>query len=173
MTYYRDQPGMDAGMNAIDPAPMSRNARGAPENPPQCPPHHPKPAPARKSRVDLIQIIEGEIIPRLFLAHRNRVPHPLVGAAQAAGELGDSAFLAELFVGGDAPDIVSRLQKLLGEGMRRDRLYLDLLAPIPGTLSRLWAEGRCSFDEIARGLGCLDEVLRQLHEREHTAPEAN
>ena len=118
-------------------------------------------------RSDLIQIIEGEIIPRLFLAHRDRQPHRLAGATDDAGELGDRIFLTGLFLTGDTQDIVGRLQSLLANGMRRERVYLDILAPVPQSLSQVWAEGRCSFDEMAIGLCCVDDVLRELHEREH------
>lgn len=120
------------------------------------------------SRTNLIEIIEGEIIPKLFLAYRNRAPHPLAGPPSEAGELADHAVLAQLFLVGDAADLTSRLQALLDNGMQRERVYLDLLAPVPRTLSQFWAEGRCSFDEMAVGLCCVDDVLRNLHRLERT-----
>ena len=128
---------------------------------------------AMTSRPHLIQIIESEIIPRLFLAHCDHLPPVMPGSGGQAGELGDSEFLADLFVRGDAMDIVGRIQALLSGGMRRERIYLDLLAPVPKTLSKFWADGRCSFEDIAAGLRCVDEVLQELHEREHRAVEPN
>jgi len=119
------------------------------------------------SRNNLIEIIEGEIIPKLFLAYRNRTPHPLATPPSEAGELADHIFLAQLFLVGDAAALTSRLQSLLDNGMQRERVYLDLLAPMPRTLSQFWAEGRCSFDEMAIGLCCVDDVLRDLHRMEH------
>jgi hypothetical protein len=165
-----DQPDMEGGATSGDPG---GNSQWQPRTGHDYPPQRLKPAPARQARIDLIQIIEGEIIPRLFLAHRDREPHPLAGAGSEAGEGMDSAFLARLFMDGNASEIVNRLQDLLGGGMRRDRLYLDLLAPVPGVLSRLWSEGQCSFDEIAIGLSCVDEVLQEMHAREQTVPESH
>jgi hypothetical protein len=170
MGLYLDQPDMEGGATSSDPGGTGqRQARSGHDYPPQ----RLKPALARQSRTDLIQIIEGEIIPRLFLAHRDREPHPLAGAGSEAGEGIDTAFLARLFMDGNATEIVNRLQDLLGGGMPRDQLYLDLLAPIPGVLSRLWSQGQCSFDEIAIGLSCVDEVLQEMHAREQTVPESH
>jgi hypothetical protein len=159
-----DRPGTEGDRLSTDPGNVALRARAAR--------NHSKPAGIRQSRVDLIQIIEGEIIPRLFLAHRNREPHPLVAGESNAGELADREFLARLFLSGDSSDIVNRVEMLLCGGMRREHVYLDLLAPVAGTLSRLWAEGHCSFDEIAVGLCCIDDVLRKLHEREEASPQS-
>lgn len=169
MGLYVDQPDSEGGATSSDPGGNSqRQVRSGHDHPPQ----RLKPAQARQSRIDLIQIIEGEIIPRLFLAHRDREPHPLAAARSEAGERMDSAFLARLFMAGNTSEIVTR-QMLLGGGMRRDRLYLDLLAPVPSVLSRLWSEGQCSFDEIAIGLSCVDEVLQEMHAREQGAPDSH
>lgn len=164
MGLYLDHPGAEGDRPSTDLGNVALHARVAPK--------HSKPAGIRQSRVDLIQIIEGEIIPRLFLAHRNREPHPLIAGESNAGRLGDREFMARLFLSGNSSDIVNRMEMLLCSGMRREHVYLDLLAPVPGTLSRLWAEGRCSFDEIAIGLCCIEDVLRKLHEREEAYPGA-
>jgi hypothetical protein len=94
-----------------------------------------QPGAAMTARSELIQIIEGEIIPRLFLAHRDRAPRLPVTASAPAEELADATFLAGLFMRGDAADIAGRLEAALDRGMPRQRLYLDLLAPVPKTLS--------------------------------------
>jgi len=133
----------------------------------------PQSSAAKTSRPHLIQIIESEIIPRLFLAHCDHLPHAPAGLGGQAGELGNSEFLADLFVGGDTMDIVRRIQSLLERGMRRERIYLDLLAPVPKTLSKFWANGHYSFENIATGLRCIDEVLQELHTREHRPTESN
>jgi hypothetical protein len=165
--------------NAEEPSPDLRQnavqARGTPQMAPtaanlSAPPQS---SAAKASRPHLIQIIESEIIPRLFLAHCDHVPHALRGPSGQAGELGNSEFLADLFVGGDTMDIVRRIQALLDRGMRRERIYLDLLAPVPKTLSKFWADGHYSFENIATGLRCIDEVLQELHAREHRATGSN
>lgn len=123
---------------------------------------------AKSQRSALVKIIEGEIIPRLFMAHRNLAPRRLSGIAGFESEdFGDYAFLAGLFLRGNTTEIVDRLQGIMASGMRREQVYLEFLAPVPQALSLLWSEGRCSFDEMAKGLSCVDRVLHEMHEREH------
>ncbi len=161
MGLYLDEPGM-ADSTPADRTGISGHGQAATAPASE----HASRVPVRQPRLDLLEIIEGEIIPRLFLAHRDRPAHKLAGVSCAAGDMGDSLFLAQLFLSGNTDDIVHRLQVLLDGGMRRDRLYLDLLAPVPQTLSRLWSEGSCSFDEIAIGLCCMENVLQEMHQRE-------
>lgn len=122
-----------------------------------------------RPRSHLIEIIEGEIIPRLFLAHRDRLPHPSICAS--ANDWTAPEALTRHLLAGQAAEIAQRLKLLLDKGEPRKHIYLDMLAPVPRTLSRFWAEGHCSFDEVAAGLCCLDDVLRLLHESETRPPE--
>ncbi len=119
----------------------------------------------------LIQIIEGEIIPRLFLAHRDQVQRPVV--QRECGDLSNCAFLCGLFLNGDSADIVRRLEREMDRGTRREDIYLEFLACVPRTLSLSWEEGHCTFDEMARGLNCLDEVLQEMRQRERDADGPN
>ena len=125
-------------------------------------------------RSALIQIIEGEIIPRLFLAHREQsaertaAPPPYMSPAMDNETAANSEVLARLFLNGADAEIVQRLQGLLDNGMEREKIYLDLLASMPRTLSDLWEKGFCTFDSMTRGLSCLDQVLHEMHQRERT-----
>jgi hypothetical protein len=124
---------------------------------------------ARAQRSALIKIIEGEIIPKLFMAHRDLAPQRLAGiAAGIPKDFADYEFLAGMFLRGDTTEIVDRLQDILASGVRREQVYLEFIAPVPQALSLLWSEGRCSFDEMAKGLCCVDMVLHEMHEREHS-----
>ncbi len=120
--------------------------------------------PLDSARHMLVQIIEGEIIPRLFLAHHTHQPN----YTEACGELADCTFLAGLFLRNDRAGIVARLHGLLDRGIPYEHVCLELLAPVPRTLSLLWTEGRCSFDDMAQGLSCVDHVLQEMHSREHS-----
>jgi hypothetical protein len=116
------------------------------------------------SRSVLIQVIEGEIIPRLFLAHRHRPQQrAYAGDPKLWTEvLGGDEIFANLFLGGHTADIVGRLQELVDNGVPRQRVYVDILAPIARRLGTFWEEGRCSFDDMARGLACIDEVVQEM-----------
>ncbi len=114
----------------------------------------------------LIRIIEGEIIPRLFLAHRDhaRQRHDNPGADLAV--LRDNRAFARLFLRGDSAQIQDRLQRLMDQGTRREEIYLEFLACVPKTLSKFWEDGDCSFEDMAQALVCLDDVLREMRERD-------
>lgn len=118
----------------------------------------------------LIRVIEGEIIPRLFLAHRSQ---PLRGTHAApqprhADVLGDDEAFARLFLRGETAEIVRRLRIVISRGVGREHVYLSLIAPVGRMLGVLWEDGRCSFEDMARGLACVDAVLQEIGAR--TAP---
>ena len=116
---------------------------------------------ATAPRSILIKVIEGEIIPRLLLAHQTR---SLTAATPGEPDLPDvrsDAFVG-LFLNGDKTAIVERLRLSIDRGVDRKHLYLDVLAPIARTLGLLWEEGRCTFEELAVGLACIDPVLRDI-----------
>lgn len=115
----------------------------------------------------LIEIIEGEIIPRLFMAHCELSHRALDRrSCDVAVEESDCESLANLFIGGDSSAIINYVETLMARGIRREQIYLDFLAPVPRTLSILWSEGRCSFDAMVSGLSCVDQVLQEIHDRE-------
>ena len=113
----------------------------------------------------LIQIIEGEIIPRLFLAHCDRTSAPDLSKKNDGHCAGDE-FLAELFVNGSNAEIVQRLESLMHDGVRREIVYLELLASVPRALVVYWEKGQCTFESMSEGLHRLDHVMREMHEHE-------
>jgi hypothetical protein len=115
----------------------------------------------------LIEIIEGEIIPRLFLTHC-ALSHGLQNAVmpEIVADDGNCESVANLFIGGNSAAIVDHVETLIARGVRREQIFLDFLAPVPRTLSILWSEGRCSFDAMVSGLACVDQVLQEIHDKE-------
>jgi hypothetical protein len=114
----------------------------------------------------LIRIIEGEIIPRLFLAHRDHARQRRDNPGADLAALRDNRAFAGLFLRGDSAQIQDRLQLLMDQGTRREEIYLEFLACVPKTLSEFWEDGHCSFEDMAQGLICLDHVLRDMRERD-------
>ena len=84
----------------------------------------------------------------------------------ATQQSSDSEPLIDLFMCGDRSAIVGHIDGLMARGVRREKIFLDFLAPVPRTLSLLWSEGRCSFDAMAAGLSCVDQVLQEISARE-------
>ena len=115
-------------------------------------------------RAELARAIEGEIIPRLMLAHR---------LAPADGmRLSDLEVLpetpqsiedfAKLVVDRDARLAEAHVETLIRMGVALDAVYLELFAPTARHLGVLWEEDLCTFTDVTVGLGCLQTLLRRF-----------
>jgi MerR family transcriptional regulator, light-induced transcriptional regulator len=117
----------------------------------------------------LARTIEGEIIPRLLLAHKT--------AASLGNEVLTSFHPDELqefgglilgLDGARAHDFIRRKRE---EGRPLESIILGLLAPVASYLGTLWNADRCSFAEVAVGLSRLRQLLLELSpEFENEAP---
>ena len=121
----------------------------------------------------LTKVIEGEIIPRLFLAHReicNQESHP--AEAQGSDVLSSEAF-ARLVLDSEADEIVTHVQALLDRGITLERIFLDLLAPVARKLGKLWEDDHCTFTDVTLGLSRLHRVLHEIGRSHGTVPMRN
>ena len=119
----------------------------------------------------LTKVIEGEIIPRLFLAHREL--HSAVRQDNQPAELLTSESFARLVLDREADDIVSHVQVLLDRGITLERIFMDLLAPVARKLGELWEEDACTFTDVTLGLSRLHRVLHEISHRNGTVPRPN
>jgi hypothetical protein len=123
-------------------------------------------APPASGRSILITIIETEIIPRLLLAHKISGDDRDPSRDELALEiLDDRDSFAQLFFSESSNEILQRFHALMDRGMRREWIYLELLAPVAQTLSRMWVDGQCTFAELAQGLSRVEDVLQELRSR--------
>ena len=114
----------------------------------------------------LTKVIEGEIIPRLLLAHSQFAAKRLVSTGNP--ELPDfisSASFARLVLESEPAEIVDHVGSLLDRGVRLEQIFLDLLAPVARKLGELWEEDRCSFADVTLGLSRLHQVLHEIGRR--------
>lgn len=118
----------------------------------------------------LTKVIEGEIIPRLFLAHREL--HKSVPQDNAPAEILTSETFARLVLDSEAEEIVTHVQTLLDRGMTMERVFLDLLAPVARKLGEFWEEDVCTFTEVTLGLSRLHRVLHEIGGRTGGMPAA-
>jgi methanogenic corrinoid protein MtbC1 len=115
----------------------------------------------------LTKVIEGEIIPRLLLAHREmRRAEPL---EQGLDDLVTSEALARLVLFHEADEIVDYLQILLDRGITLECLFLDVLAPVARKLGELWEEDQCTFTDVTLALSRLHSVLHTMGGRGNAA----
>lgn len=106
----------------------------------------------------LARIIEGEILPRLLLAHRED-RHTLKSNPQSPTPERVGAFARALMEGDQHAEW---MRALLEEGLSLDALLLDLFAPAARHLGRLWEEDEADFLDVAVALGRLQGLTRAL-----------
>lgn len=109
----------------------------------------------------LVRTIEGEIIPRLMLAH---VPMPWNGPGSNGGNPGPEAVeqLTRLVLENDAAMATYFVEDLVAKGIPLETLYLELLAPTARRLGELWEEDLCDFTDVTVGLCRLHQLVREL-----------
>ena len=114
----------------------------------------------------LSEAIEGEIIPRLLLAHTGS--ELLAGGAEGRAIEGlhltddDVAEFAELALSAGPQVCVERAEVLMRRGVPLDALFLRLFSPTARRLGVLWTEDLRSFIDVTIALGTLQQVLRHF-----------
>ena len=117
----------------------------------------------RDRLAQLVHIIEAETIPRLVLAHQEEIA--IDGRPDEAAQAIDPESvrkLASLVLSPDHDLALSYVRSLRDQGVRRERLFLDLLGPTARYLGRLWEEDLCDFTEVTVGLCRLHQLVREM-----------
>lgn len=111
----------------------------------------------------LVQTIEQEIIPRLLMAHRDRVPQPLpLGPPQLGIGIEDVHHFAKLALSDNDTLVIGQVHLFLSRGASIEAIFVQLLGPTARYLGELWTEDLCSFADVTVGLCRLQRVLREL-----------
>ncbi len=108
-------------------------------------------------------MVEGEIIPRLMLAHRPDDTE--IEAIQALRpDLGPETteVFARLAASRDPNALAVFVGELLSAGITREQVLLELLVPTARRLGEFWSEDTASFAEVTVGLGRLQHLVRAL-----------
>lgn len=109
----------------------------------------------------LARTIEGEIIPRLMLAHMEASAHRdsrPVAAPQPSAD--DVAELVRIVLTHDVAVATAYVEVFHSQGVALETLFLDLLAPAARLLGDLWKDDLCEFTDVTIGLSRLQQVLR-------------
>lgn len=113
----------------------------------------------------LNRIIEGEIIPRLLLAHcfegDERQPVPLPLTEFVASEE-DVAELTRLLLTQDLSVVAAYVETMRCHGATLGSLYLSLFAPAAQLVGDWWRSDRCDFTEVSIALSRLQRLMREL-----------
>ncbi|MEM6369653.1 MAG: cobalamin B12-binding domain-containing protein [Myxococcota bacterium] len=114
----------------------------------------------------LVRTIEGEIIPRLMLAHgliQSEAPSENTPCQEPDQE--DVSELARLMMLHGLDTARAYIHALRAEGMSLEQLFIELMAPAARQMGQLWHEDRCSFAEVTLGLSQLQRLARELGAR--------
>lgn len=111
----------------------------------------------------LARTIEGEIIPRLMLAHRldpaktsrNPMMHVLPGD-------GDVMSLADIALHQPVDVGIAFLESLQLRGVTTETLFLDVIGPAARRLGDMWKADLCDFTDVTVGLTRLQRMLSGL-----------
>lgn len=109
----------------------------------------------------LTRTIEGEIIPRLLLAHRVASPQTAVRKITGrpiADE--DVTEFSRLIIEHDVSVAIAFVETLKAEGASLQSVFLELLSPAARRLGELWEQDICDFTQVTVGLSHLQQVLR-------------
>lgn len=119
----------------------------------------------------LAQMVEGEIIPRLLMAHRQPASAAVQCAPPNAIKL-DVAQFAALSLENDAYALLASMESQLALGVGVESLFIDLLAPAARQLGVWWEEDVCDFVDVTMGLWRLQEVAHEISARVPGAAES-
>jgi MerR family transcriptional regulator, light-induced transcriptional regulator len=131
----------------------------------------PSPGAASARRLDadsqpmprLLKIIEGEIIPRLLLAHQSACARKVSdAAARAAAKADEVTEFVNLLLGRDFMVAAGYIQAMSARGVPLEKIYLELLAPAARLLGEMWDEDLRSFADVASGLCRMRQLLHEL-----------
>lgn len=127
----------------------------------------------RVKQVSLMRAIEGEILPRLLLAHgADDVDLSIAANREAGVETHHIKEFARILIehdGGVAESFVNMLQT--ARGLTRDSILLDLFAPTARELGDMWLRDDCTFAEVTVGLCELERLLMRRTESNRTVME--
>lgn len=117
---------------------------------------------------NLLRTIEGEVIPRLVLAHRNGAITPAAFSLPAAlPSTSDVAEFAALAIDRDTTFLTTHVQQFRARGLPIEAVYLNLLAPAARHLGEMWDNDLCDFTAVTMALWRLQQVLRNLSSSFH------
>jgi MerR family transcriptional regulator, light-induced transcriptional regulator len=110
----------------------------------------------------LTRTIEAEIIPRLLLANSQVPSRALAAKGTKSITDADIATLVQIVLEQDATGAVRHFERLEAEGVPRETLFLELLAPAARRLGDAWQDDTLSFAAVTIALAGLQQTLRHL-----------
>jgi MerR family transcriptional regulator, light-induced transcriptional regulator len=121
--------------------------------------------------IDLLtRMVEGEIIPRLLMAHQNAPPPVNPLSSPSFGPETTDEF-AQMVLSTETDTLIGYVSGLMARGVSIQAIYMDLLAPTARKLGDYWNADYCTFADVTIGLGKLQHILHDLSRRDTLALE--
>lgn len=109
----------------------------------------------------LYDLVQGEILLRLMLAHRQHVPRSNHSVEHSNKDYTpESEELAQLLCQQSGRPAVAYVDKLFEDGGAPADIFLNVLAPAAQKLGRFWEHDLCTFTDVTLGLMRLQSILR-------------
>lgn len=129
------------------------------------------------SGANLGNMVEGDIIPRLLMAHRNDrwiVPNRLERPERSPTRLSSDEILAfaPLPLQQEAAELLDVIEVYLNRGVTVEQVFVDLLAGSARKLGEMWEADECDFVDVTMGVWRLQEVMRIVAMRSPTIQRA-
>lgn len=113
-------------------------------------------------------IIEGEIIPRLLMAHSIGGKQGSKAKQSRPIDPEDVSRFALLPLRLEAAGLLEEVDTFIADGASVETVCLDLLAPAARKLGEMWDNDECDFLDVTMGLWRLQEVMREIAARAPT-----
>ncbi len=113
-------------------------------------------------------IIEGEIIPKLLMAHAVETASNKRKKKSEIASI-DAHRFAALPLTHEAAALLQEVDGFLDSGVSVEAIYIDLLAPAARRLGEMWSADECDFTDVTMGLWRLQEVMREVADRSPVA----
>lgn len=110
----------------------------------------------------LMKTIEGEIIPRLVLAHRGQAARAQAAAVDGSVSAEHVGAFTALLLDNDLEAPRRFLSDLRDGGVALDHIYIDLFSPSARRLGEMWSADQCDFTAVTLGLWRLQRLLYEF-----------
>jgi methanogenic corrinoid protein MtbC1 len=118
----------------------------------------------------MLSTLESQIIPRLVQAHRTEAvgerQQPAVPITEA-----DVADFASLCALGDRSAIEGFIERLRGQRLDQETIFMDLIGPAARHLGVQWEKDTLSFSDVTVGLMHMHTVIHEMGYEFHDGPQ--
>lgn len=119
------------------------------------------------SPLALARLIEGEIIPRLLMAHRSGANRDVIPMNSATIDDDEIDRFAHQVMTADLANLAEHIELRTRRGVTVETVYFDLLSPAAKRLGEMWENDECEFTDVTIGLCRLQQLVYEFADRVH------